>query len=405
MKFKFVVNTILFSSIVFSSCTENNNHEKNDLASSIDSVDNVYSMQDSLLPSKIETGLKTYFSSPQNNRAWMVDYSQDDTYFNIESIDTLDNIYVVWSNFSMGSPCNGTQISTFDLSMKIIDCESFFTECDCPSECEGCGFKFIKKHSYKSFTYTDITDNVIERNTGKTNECEDCDCIIMKNENTSNYHVNATGQIIITNAYSSDTKVGSQYTQTMTEQPGDSVKNQELIWGIASVVRTKINRNLNLWNKVYIEDIRSSNNSIEEGYVIVIPIDVKLPTLKLKVRKSDDSNLFGLEDIINRQYWDYDRIRDGYSMYYPFEVAFLYPPIEKAKLVNPTTMNDFPENINADLVKVALDTNQDNHADLLFCEFTCGDTRLPAERGLHNCSASYVWSEGKWSITSSENFR
>ena len=129
---------------------------------------------------------------------------------------------------------------------------------------------------------------------------------------------------------------------------------------------------------------------------MVIPIDVKLPTLKLKVRKSDDSNLFGLEDIINRQYWDYDDVQDGYSMNYPFEVAFLYPPIEKAQLVNPTTINVFPENINADLVKVALDTNQDNQADLLFCEYTCGDKRLPTERGLNNCSASYVWSEGKW---------
>ena len=403
MKLKFLFNTILFISIVFNSCTKNNNHEKNDLASSIDSVDTVYSMRDSLLPSKIETGLKNYFSLPQNNRAWMVDYSQDDTYFNIESIDTLDNIYVVWSNFSMGSPCNGTQISTFDRNMKIIDCESFFTECDCPSECEGCGLKFIKKHSYKSFTYTDITDNVIERNTGETNECEDCDCIIVKNENISNYLINSDGQIIITDTYSNVAKVGGEYAQTADEQLSDSTGNGALVFGVASVGRSKTNAALSLWNKVFIEDIRSSDNAIEEGYVMVIPIDVKLPTLKLKVRKSDDSNLFGLEDIINRQYWDYDDVQDGYSMNYPFEVAFLYPPIEKAQLVNPTTINVFPENINADLVKVALDTNQDNQADLLFCEFTCGDKRLPTERGLHNCSASYVWSEGKWSSPSSEN--
>ena len=89
-------------------------------------------------------------------------------------------------------------------------------------------------------------------------------------------------------------------------------------------------------------------------------------------------------------------------MKYPFEIALLYPPEEKAKLSNPNTMTVFPKNITAELVKVAIGNKQDGQANLFFCGFPCKD-RLPIERGSYSFVASYTWSKRNWFSTSSEN--
>ncbi|MDG1725496.1 MAG: hypothetical protein P8I11_07390 [Bacteroidia bacterium] len=399
MNFKILVNLLIFILVVFNSCSTNHN---SDDAMSEDVETNYFTMGDSVFLERIESGLKNYFSKPKNNQALEVDYSQDYTYFEIESIDSMNDIYVIWSSFSMGSPCTGTQISTFNNNLKMIDCESFFTECDCPSECEGCGLKFITKHSYNAFAYTEINDEVHEYNASRSSECVDCDCIIKKDEITSEYLVNPDGQITVTNSYSTQAIVGSQYTQTIIESKSDSVNITSQIIGIASIGRSKSSSKLKLWNNVFIEDIRANGNFKKEDYALVIPINAELPILKLKIQKSDNSpDVF--ENIINSQYWDYDNIQDGFSMNYPFEVALLSPTINKAKLVDPKKINIFPKNVNADLVKVAVDINQDNQADLLFCEFNCVDS-LPIERGLHNsCNASYVLLNGEWSTLTKKN--
>ncbi len=399
MNSKILVNLLFFILVVFNSCSTNHN---SDDAMSEDVETNYFTMGDSVFLERIESGLKNYFSKPKNNQALEVDYSQDYTYFEIESIDSMNDIYVIWSSFSMGSPCTGTQISTFNNNLKMIDCESFFTECDCPSECEGCGLKFITKHSYNAFDYTEITDKVQEYNASRSSECEDCDCIIEKDETTSEYLVKPDGQITVTNSYSTQAIVGSQYTQTIIESKSDSVNTTSQIIGIASIGRNKSSSKLKLWNNVFIEDIRANDNFKKEDYALVIPINAELPTLKLKIQKSDNSaDVF--ENIINSQYWDYDNIQDGFSMNYPFEVALLSPTIKEAKLVDPVKINVLPKNVTADIVKAALDINQDNQADLLFCEFNCLDS-LPIERGLHNtCNASYVWSNGKWSTLTRKN--
>jgi len=392
MNIKLLVNILIIILLGFNSCSTNQN---TDNAMSVDVENNHFTMGDSVFLERIESGLKNYFSKPKNNQAWEVDYSQDYTYFKIESIDSMNNIYVVWSSFSMGSPCLGTQISTFSSNLKMIDCESFFTECDCPSECEGCGFKFITKHNFNAFTYTEIIDEV-------RGFSEESDCIIEKEETTSEYLVKPDGQITVTNSYLSQALVGGQYSQTIIESMIDSVNSKTPILGIASIRRSKSNSKLKLWNNVIIEDIRANGNFKKEDYASVIPINAELPDLKLKIQKFDNgANVF--ENIINSQYWDYDNIQDGFSMNYPFDVALLSPPVNKAKLVDPLKINVLPKNVTADIVKAALDINHDNQVDLLFCEYNCVDS-LPIERGLHNsCNASYVWSNGKWSTLIQKN--
>lgn len=393
MNFKILVNLhIIIILLGLNSCSTNHNTE-NVMFEDVET--NRITIGDSVFLERIESGLKNYFSIPENNQAWEVDYSQDYTYFKIESIDSMNNIYVVWSSFSMGTPCEGTQISTFNTNLKIIDCESFFTECDCPSECEGCGFKFITKHNFNAFTYTEIIDEVREFS-------EESDCIIEKDETTSEYLVKPDGQITLTNSFSTKALVGGQYSQTIIETNLDSVNSSSLILGIASIGRSKSSPKLKLWNNIIIDDIRANGNFKKEDYALVMPINAELPTLKLKIQKIDNSvNVF--ENIINSQYWDYDNIQDGFSMNYPFEVAILSPPINEAKLVDPLKINVFPMNLNADVVKAAVDINQDNQADLLFCEFSCFDS-LPIERGLHNtCNASYVLLNGEWSTLTKKN--
>jgi hypothetical protein len=399
MNFKLPIKLLVIILIGFNSCSINHN---TDNTMSLDVETNHFTMGDSIFLQRIESGLKNYFSIPENNQAWEVDYSQDYTYFEIESIDSMNNIYVVWSSFSMGSPCEGTQISTFNSNLKMIDCESFFTECDCPSECEGCGLKFITKQNFNAFTYTEISDEIIEHNTDRPLECEDCDCIIEKDETTSEYLVKPDGQITVSKSYSTQAVVGGQYSQTIIESNIDSVNSTTPVLGVASIRRSKSNPKLKLWNNVIVEDIRANGNFKKEDYALIIPINAKLPSLKLKIQESDNSpDVF--ENIINSQYWDYDNIQDGFSMIYPFEVALLSPTINKAKLVDPKKINIFPKNVNADLVKVAVDINQDNQADLLFCEFNCVDS-LPIERGLHNsCNASYVLLNGEWSTLTKKN--
>lgn len=392
MNFKILVNLLIIILVVFNSCSTNHN---SDNAMSEDVETNHFTMGDSVFHERIESGLKNYFSKPKNNQAWEVDYSQDYTYFEIESIDSMNNIYVVWSSFSMGSPCVGTQISTFNSNLKMIDCESFFTECDCPSECEGCGLRFITKQNFNAFAYTEIIDEVREFS-------EESECIIEKDETTSEYLVKPDGQITVTNSYLSQALVGGQYSQTIIESMIDSVNSTTPILGIASIRRSKSNPKLKLWNNVVIEDIRANGNFKKENYALIIPINADLPILKLKIQELDNSEDF-FENIINSQYWNYNNIQDGFSINYPFEVALLSPPVKEAKLVNPLKMNVFPKNVTADIVKAALDINQDNQADLLFCEFNCLDS-LPIERGLHNtCNASYVWSNGKWSTLTRKN--
>lgn len=399
MSFKLLVNLLIIILIGLNSCSTNHN---SDNAMSEDVETNHITIGDSVFLKRIESGLKNYFSIPKNNQAWEVDYSQDYTYFEIKSIDSMNNIYVVWSSFSMGSPCVGTQISTFNSNLKMIDCESFFTECDCPSECEGCGLKFITKQNFNAFTYTEISDDIIEHNTGRPLECEDCDCIIEKDETTSEYLVKPDGQITVANSFSTQALVGGQYSQTIIESSIDSVNSTTPILGIASIRRSKSNPKLKLWNNVVTEDIRANGNFKKENYALIIPINADLPILKLKIQKLDNSEDF-FENIINSQYWNYNNIQDGFSMNYPFEVALLSPTVKEAKLVNPLKMNVFPKNVTADVVKAAFDINQDNQADLLFCEFNCIDN-LPIERGLHNtCNASYVWSNGKWSKLTRES--
>ena len=399
MNFKILVNLLIFILVVFNSCSTNHN---SDNAMSEDVESTHITMGDSVFLVRIESGLKNYFSKPKNNQAWEDDYSQDYTYFKIESIDSMNNIYVVWTSFSMGSPCLGTQVSTFNNNLKMIDCKSFFTECDCPSECEGCGLKFITKHSYNAFSYTEIFDEVIEYDTSRSSDCENCDCIIEKDETTSEYLVKSDGHITVTNSYSTQAVVGGQYSQTIIESKSDSVNSTSQMIGVASIGRNKSSPKLKLWNNIFLEDIRVNGNFKKEDYALVIPINAELPTLKLKIRKSDNG-AYIFENIINSQYWDYDNIQDGFSMNFPFEVALLSPTINEAKLVDPEKINVFPKNVNADLVKAAVDINQDNQADLLFCEFNCVDS-LPIERGLHNtCNGSYVWSNGKWSTLTRKN--
>ena len=65
---------------------------------------------------------------------------------------------------------------------------------------------------------------------------------------------------------------------------------------------------------------------------------------------------------------DGDGIQEDYSMKYPFEIALLYPPEEKAKLSNPNTMTIFPKNITDELVKVAIGNKQDGQANLFFVD-------------------------------------
>lgn len=399
MNFKLLVNLLIIILVVFNSCSTNHD---TDNAMSEDVESNHITVGDSVFLERIESGLKNYFSKPKNNQAWEVDYSQDYTYFEIESVDSMNNIYVVWSSFSMGSPCVGTQISTFNSNLKMIDCKSFFTECDCPSECEGCGLKFITKQNFNAFAYTEISDEIIEHNTGRPLECEDCDCIIEKDETTSEYIVKPDGQITVTNSYSTQALVGGQYSQTSIEPNIDSVNSTSPILGLASIRRSKSNPKLKLWNNVIIEDIRANGNFKKEDYALIIPINAELPTLNLKIQKLDNSEDF-FENIINSQYWNFKNIQDGFSKNYPFEVALLSPPVNEAKLVDPLKLNVFPKNVTADIVKAAVDINQDNQADLLFCEFNCIDS-LPIERGLHNtCNASYVWSNGKWSTLTPKN--
>lgn len=118
----------------------------------------------------------------------------------IKKVTTLDSVFIVESYCSCGSPCLIKMVSTFNKKGKIIDVVEVYTECDCPDECEGCGWNNLDIMSQTTFQITRVTEEITPKYDPKGNEIE-FECNIIRNYKYEFYEINPQGVFTITDSF------------------------------------------------------------------------------------------------------------------------------------------------------------------------------------------------------------
>lgn len=180
----------------------------------------------------------------------------------IKRVTTIDSIYVVEFNCSCGAPCLIKTISTFTNKVEIIDFIDVSTECDCPSECEGCGWNKLEIKSDTTFRITRVSEDIFPKydESGKEMEFE---CNIERTFKYELYKVNTNGSFQMINSQKKmDIEIPDHYEpidSTKGDLDGDGIAEKVVVY--ESDIQTnlgterhiyifkKINQNWSIWEK------------------------------------------------------------------------------------------------------------------------------------------------------------
>ncbi len=132
-------------------------------------------------------------------------YCQDD--LKINSLHKQDSILVLESTCSCGSPCTVNIISTFSKAGIPIDWMAVYESCDCPSECEGCGWSKINRVNERTFQITEVSEKVIPKYDENGTEL-DFECDVIRSYLHKTFVINNDGGFILVKSIeeSDDTK-------------------------------------------------------------------------------------------------------------------------------------------------------------------------------------------------------
>jgi|SaaInlStandDraft_1057018.scaffolds.fasta_scaffold32393_2 hypothetical protein len=180
----------------------------------------------------------------------------------IKRVTTVDSFYIVEFNCSCGSPCLIKTISTFNDKIEIIDMIDVQTECDCPSECEGCGWNKLEIKSDSTFKITRVSENIFPKYDESGNVME-FECNVERTFKYEHYKINSNGSFQLINSQKKmDIEIPEHYEiidSTKGDLDNDGIAEKVVVY--ESDIQTdlgterhmyiykKINQNWDIWGK------------------------------------------------------------------------------------------------------------------------------------------------------------
>ena len=142
----------------------------------------------------------------------------------------------------------------------------------------------------------------------------------------------------------------------------------------------------------------------------VIPLQADLPSLDLKIMKSEKSDFLDcnvspaayaqeveLEPVTARRWLEIAPIRNR-SSEYPFDVFLIYPSVSFAKKINPNRLKKsmFPRGVYLKTITGAIDLTNDGKPDLLETKFCRNNEKLSAENCDYTAGQLFKKVGGVW---------
>lgn len=198
----------------------------------------------------------------------------------------------------------------------------------------------------------------------------------------------------------------------------DTEYSEEVIIGVLPIVgsgivsRSDLDSISNLYNYIDISNIFGFTSKLDVNEMIqVVPLRKELPIVELPVISTEYRNDTGFDvwyelelgAIKNDKYSSVAALPEM-SAEYPSDVLCIYPVQENCQLLDIKALrkDDLPINVTLDIVKGALDFNNDGIPDALDIEFCCS-TRKPrhSEDCDYTCGETYVKLGEKWVMINS----
>ena len=165
------------------------------------------------------------------------------------------------------------------------------------------------------------------------------------------------------------------------------------------------------WKEVQITNVFGFKDRPLVGEkVTVIPLDVNIPTLELKIVKAEkkanacEARLpafweVELEVIKEKTFSDFAPATDR-SAEYPFDVCVIYPAV---KFVNPIKRRNLsrsmlPNGIALSTVKAAIDVTNDGRPDVLLVDYCCGNPNKPSADCDYTCGKTFKKTGNVWKL-------
>lgn len=184
--------------------------------------------------------------------------------------------------------------------------------------------------------------------------------------------------------------------------------NSNTIIGEGMVLRNEKNEGSNQWNSIEIVNVFGFKKEVPIGNKIqIIPLAKELPVIGLKVVKTVEREGFEddgsdkwyeihPENVLNKEYWIF-KGPETRRAEYPSDVLIVYPPVKNATLMDVSKIqsNQIPEEITTNIIKGALDFDNDGLPDAIVCEFCCAD-KSSSKDCEYTCGETYLKIDNKW---------
>ena len=144
--------------------------------------------------------------------------------------------------------------------------------------------------------------------------------------------------------------------------------------------------------------------------ITVIPLDVNIPPLELKIVKAD-KKANACEDglpaawevelqVVREKSFSDAEPAPNRSAEYPFDVCLIYPAV---KFVNPIKRENLsssmlPNGIALSTVKAAIDLTNDGKPDVLIVDYCCGNPNKPAADCDYTCGKTFKKTGNAWKL-------
>lgn len=205
---------------------------------------------------------------------------------------------------------------------------------------------------------------------------------------------------------SKTTSITTDTTQTAIS--ATQTWNASTTIGEATLWRNKKAENSSEWKEILVTNVFGFQKDVPLGSIVqVIPLSKKVPVLGLKVtettkrdgfEETEDDDWFEveLEEIKNKQYHSFKGPKER-SDEYPLDLLVVYPPIKNCTLLENRNFKttDLPKNVFNEIIKGALDFDNDELPDAIVCKFCCND-KSSATDCEYFCGEVYIKVDGKW---------
>ncbi|PTX61929.1 hypothetical protein C8N46_10326 [Kordia periserrulae] len=192
---------------------------------------------------------------------------------------------------------------------------------------------------------------------------------------------------------------------TQTHFATTTTWNASTTIGEATVLRTKEVDSIKIWSEIQAVNVFGFKKDVPLGDIVqVIPLSKKLPILGLKVMKTTKRDDFeddiwyevDLEAIQNKAYSTFQGPKER-SDEYPIDLLVVHPAVKNCTLLenHHFKTSDLPTNITNEIIKGALDFDNDGLPDAIVCEFCC-ENRTLADECEYFCGETYIKVKGEW---------